>query len=248
MSGPDYDAVIAGGGLAGLTLAAHLAAGGWRDRRVLVVDDRAARPTAVSWGFWSDRAGLLDDAVSRTYDRVRVRAAGTDLTLPLGRYRYRIVRRSDLARVVRWMLHRCRGFEFRAGHVEGVHDGAEAAETVVDGHVVRSTWAFDSAGRSPTGAPIDARLAFTGWEVVCDRPRFDPDEPTLFDFRAAPAGGAHFVYVLPADPCRALVELTAFVPRHSAPPSSMDRRSGIATYLRDVCAARTIGFCGPNPR
>ena len=174
MSEPDYDAVIAGGGLAGLTLAAHLAAGGWRDRRVLVVDDRAARPTAVSWGFWSDRAGLLDAAVSRTYERVASRrparpdAAARPVPVP-GRAaaRPRPGRALDAGR--------CQGFEFRAGHVEGVHDGTEAAETVVDGHVVRSTWAFDSASRSPTGAPVDARLAFTGWEVVCDPPGFDPD-------------------------------------------------------------------------
>jgi lycopene beta-cyclase len=77
-------------------------------------------------------------------------------------------------------------------------------------------------------------LAFTGWEVVCDRPHFDPLVPILFDFRVAPAGDAHFVYVLPVDSGRALVELTAFVPRRSVPPSSMDRRAGIAAYLRDV--------------
>jgi hypothetical protein len=42
-------------------------AGGWRRRHVLVVDDAAAQLAAVSWGFWSDRRGLLDDAVSRSY-------------------------------------------------------------------------------------------------------------------------------------------------------------------------------------
>jgi len=47
---PHYDAVIAGGGLSGLSLAAHLAAFGWRDHSVLVVDDPAARPSAQSWG------------------------------------------------------------------------------------------------------------------------------------------------------------------------------------------------------
>jgi lycopene beta-cyclase len=233
MSGFDYDAVIAGGGLSGLSLAAHLATGGWRDRRVLIVDDRAARPAALSWAFWSDRPGLLDDAVSRSYDRVRVRAAGAEWTIPLGRYRYRVVRRSDLVRVVRWLLRRCRGFEIRSGRVDGVRDGADAAQTTVDGRVVRSRWAFDSVSRPPT-SPVDARLAFTGWEVVCDRPHFDPAEPTLFDFRAAPAGGARFVYVRPDGPTRALVEVTEFVPRHSAAPPVADRRADVAAYLRDV--------------
>jgi flavin-dependent dehydrogenase len=182
MGEPEYDAVIAGGGLAGLSLAAHLAAGGWRDRRVLVVDDRAARPSAVAWGFWSARPGLLDDAVSHTYDRVRVRAAGTDLTLPLGRYRYRIVRRADLVRIVRWMLYRCPGFEIRAGHVDGVQDGADAAETTVDGRVLTSRWvpmglrqrepaADRLAGRRPVGVHrLGGRLRPAALRPACADP------------------------------------------------------------------------------
>jgi lycopene beta-cyclase len=234
MSDLDYDAVIAGGGLSGLSLAAHLAAYGWRGRRVLLVDDVAARPVAVSWGFWSDRPGLLDDAVSHSFDRVRLRAAGTDRTLPLGRYRYRVVRRPDLDRVVRWMLLRCRGFEIRSGRVEGVGDGADAAETTVDGQVLRSRWAFDSVSREPDAGPVDARLAFTGLEVACDRPRFDREVPTLFDFRPSATGGARFVYVLPQDPCRALVELTEFVPRSGQPTPIAARTADVTAYLRDV--------------
>src|SRR4051794_31777030 len=101
---PGYDAVIAGGGLSGLSLAAHLAAGGWRDRSVLVVDDPRARPPATSWGFWSAGPGLLDSAVSHTYDRVRIHAAGASRLVPLGGYRYRVVRRPDLCAAVREVL------------------------------------------------------------------------------------------------------------------------------------------------
>jgi lycopene beta-cyclase len=234
MNDLEYDAVIAGGGLSGLSLAAHLGAGGWRHRRVLVVDDPAARPAAVSWGFWSERPGLLADAVSRSYDRMRVRAAGTERTIPLGRYRYRVVRRPDLARVVRWMLHRCRGFQIRSGRVEQVRDGPDAAETTVDGEVLRSRWAFDSVSRETDAGPVDARLAFTGLEVACDRAHFDPRVPTLFDFRPSATGNARFIYVVPEDPCRALVELTEFVPRRGKPLPASDREAGVAEYLRDV--------------
>jgi len=103
-SAAGYAAVIAGGGLAGLSLAAHLAASTWRDRRVLIV--------------------------------------------------------------------------------------------------------FDSVTASP-GTPAGAQLAFTGWEVRYADPVFDADTPTLFDFRVPQGRGSRFVYVLPADGHRALVELTA---------------------------------------
>jgi len=107
MGGPEFDAVIAGAGLSGMSLAAHLATRGWRDRRVLVIDDTGAAPAAVCWGFCSAGAGLLDAAVSHTYRQVRVHAAGTSRVVPLGRYRYQVVRRPDLYRVVLGLLDGC---------------------------------------------------------------------------------------------------------------------------------------------
>jgi lycopene beta-cyclase len=237
--GDRLDAVIAGGGLSGLSLAAHLAAGGWSDRAVLVVDDPAATPRAASWAFWSGGPGLLDAAVSRTYRQVWVHAAGATRLLPLGRYRYRLVRRADLARVALDLLRRCPGYELHHGRVESIHDGAAAAEVVVDGDRIHATWAFDGTGglaRQPAGE-VDARLAFTGWEVRCGRPVFDADTPTLFDFRTPQAGRARFLYVLPDDPYRALVELTEFVPRHAEPSTPADRHDAVAGYLDGVLRA-----------
>jgi lycopene beta-cyclase len=84
------------------------------------------------------------------------------------------------------------------------------------------------------GTPDDARLAFTGWAVRCAEPVFDPDIPVLFDFRTPQDGGSRFVYVLPDDPYRALVELTAFVPRHGRTPTVNARAEALDGYLHDV--------------
>jgi lycopene beta-cyclase len=230
----EYDAVIAGGGLSGLSLAAHLAAGGWRQRRVLIVDDRSAHQPAVCWASWSTGSGLLDGAVSHAYHQVQVHAAGTSRMLPLGRYRYRMVRRADLRRAVTDLLAGCPGFEVRDGRVESVRDGAEVGEVVVDGTAVRAGWVFDSITRPPPGTAADARLAFTGWEIQSTRPVFEPQIPVLFDFRIRHAGGARFGYVLPDGSHRALVELTEFVPRHADPPTAAERGHALGAYLRDV--------------
>jgi lycopene beta-cyclase len=234
VSGDRFDAVIAGGGLSGLSLAAHLAAGGWQDRSVLVVDDASARPGAVCWGFWSAGPGLLDAAVSRTYRQVRVHAGGASRVLSLGRYAYRLVRRPDLTRLVTGLLEPCQGYRIRAGRVLSVRDGPDAAQVVVDGYPVSASWAFDSVSAGPPDATVDARLAFTGWEVECARPVFDPDTPVLFDFRTPQAGRARFVYVLPDDAHRALVEFTEFVPRSAAPPGPATRDAALAEYLSAV--------------
>jgi lycopene beta-cyclase len=232
--GRSYDAVIAGGGLSGLSLAAHLAAGGWRDRSVLLVDGPGSAPPTEAWASWADRPGLLDAAAVREYRRLTIHAGDAELVLPLRRYRYRLVRRAALERVVAGLLSGCPGFERLAGHVDRITAGAGAAEVVVDGRAIRAGWVFDSVTPAPAGPEPDARIAFTGWEVHCEHPVFDPESAVLLDFRARRAGRARFVYALPTGERRALVELTEFVPRHATPAAPTDRAAALAAYLRGV--------------
>ena len=238
MKAERFDAVIAGGGLSGLSLAAHLAAGGWADRSVLLVDDGEAGSSATSWAFWSGRTGLLDSAVSRAFRQVSMHAGGASTVLSLGPYRYRVVRRADLYRAAMSQVAGCPGFVVRTGRVECVADGIDLAEVTVGGVRLGSRWVFDSVSPAPRQPPADARLAFTGWVVCCDRPTFDPHTPILFDFRTAQVDSARFVYVLPDGPHRALVELTEFVPRHARPSAPPERCTALAAYLRDVLGSR----------
>jgi lycopene beta-cyclase len=237
---PSWDAVIAGGGLSGLSLAAHLAVDGWHDRRVLVIDDPRG-PKTDAWAFWAARpigTAVLDAAVSRSFDRVRIHAAGASATVGLGRYRYRVVRRCDLRRVVLGRLGACPGFELIEGHVDAVTDAGDAALTIVDGQAVRSAWAFDGVTRDGPAPPAAARLAFTGWEIVTEQPLFDPETPVLMDFRVAPGVGCRFAYTLPQGAGRALVEITEFVPRRATVPTDAERTDALASYLRDIAGCR----------
>jgi lycopene beta-cyclase len=255
-----FDAVIAGGGLAGLSLAAHLAAGGWRDRSVLLVDDVSGPDSPgpdVGWGFWSARPGLLDATVSARYERARIHAGDTSRVLSLSPYSYQVVHRADLHRVVIDMLAKCPRFTVRQGRISGIRDRGATAEATVDGQPVRATWLFDSTGESAgvlgqalddrsagpatgdrsAGRARDARQVFTGWEVRCPNSVFDPQTPTLFDFRTQQFDTSRFIYVLPRDPHRALAELVEFIPRRrvaSAAGGATSHAEALAGYLRGV--------------
>lgn len=228
------DAVVAGGGLSGLSLVAHLAAAGWGDRNVLLVDDPAAGAPATCWGSWTPGTGLLDHAACQTFDALRTHAGGRSAVLPLRRYRYHVVRRDDLARAVAGIIDGYPGFTIHKGRVEAIRKDASGVDVVIDGQTVRTDWVFDSVGTSAQRAPADALMAFTGWEVRCADPVFDPHVPVLFDFRTPQPVGARFVYVLPASPFRALVEVTDFVPRHGKPASPRDRSEALTGYLAGV--------------
>lgn len=231
MAKPDFDAIIAGGGLSGLSLAAHLSAGAGRDLSLLVVDDGApARRPATSWGYWTTGAGLLDRVAHRAYERVTVHAGGAGGVVPLGRYRYQVVRRADLERAVRSIVGSCHRFAFRRGRVESVRTSGDLAEVVVDGRTHRASWAFDSVTAAPR-LPADARLAFAGWRVRCAEPCFDAEAPVLFDFRTPQRGRSRFVYVLPEDRHRALVELTELSGRNATPSTLDELGAGLTAHL-----------------
>lgn len=226
--------VIAGGGLSGLSLAAHLAVSDHR-LPVVVVDDGGPALSSMTWASWSDRPGLLDAAASRWFDRIRVHVNGRTRVLRLGRYRYRVVRGADLEAVVRRYTDPLRHFTFHQGHVDHIEGG----HVIVDGQPMRAKWVFDSVIGPAEEPTVDARLAFRGWHVRSERAAFDPEIPTLFDFRTSQLGGVSFVYVLPRDSHHALVEHTSFTARET-PEDATTQREALTAYLTEV--AGTGGY------
>jgi lycopene beta-cyclase len=76
---------------------------------------------------------------------------------------------------------------------------------------------------------------FHGWEIETDRPCFDPQLPTLFDFRTPQDGHMRFVYTLPFAENRALIEYTVFSAR-LLPSEEYD--AGLKTYIEDELSIR----------
>ena len=76
---------------------------------------------------------------------------------------------------------------------------------------------------------------FRGWEIETDRPFFNPQLPTLFDFRTPQAGHMRFVYTLPFAENRALIEYTLFSAQ-LLPSEEYD--AGLRTYVEDLLGIR----------
>lgn len=73
---------------------------------------------------------------------------------------------------------------------------------------------------------------FCGWFVRCQSPTFDPARATLMDFRVQQANDTRFVYIMPFDEHRALVEFTVFSPA-LLPEAEYD--AALRGYLRHQC-------------
>ncbi len=209
-----YDFVIAGGGLAGLSLAYHLAHSSLRDASVLIVDRDAKTRNDRTWCFWTRQPTLFDGIVQREWRRFQFVGEQFDQEIDLGDYRYKLIRGIDLYRQARADLSTCPRVEFLQGEIEHIADNAEGADVLVGGCQYSGTWVFDSRFNPRAFNPDPTRYYglrqyFKGWEIETAEPAFTPDVPTLLDFRTPQKGAMRFLYVLPFSHRRALIEYVA---------------------------------------
>jgi lycopene beta-cyclase len=228
-----YDLIIAGAGLAGLSLAHHLINSPLRDRSILIVDPDLKERNDRTWSYWSDRPTPFDGLACRTWDRLHLAGLNGEMTVNLRRYRYRTIRGSDFYDHVRRELAQHPNVLWQRGKVEAIEDGAEVARVIINREGVTGRWVFDSRPRH-TG--FDQRfhqlkLHFKGWEIATPRSTFDPSAATFLDFRTPQNGATRFFYVLPFDERHALVEYTLF---SNMPLLPREYEQALQAYVRDV--------------
>ncbi|MBM7440231.1 lycopene cyclase family protein [Streptomyces sp. HB132] len=211
------DAVVVGGGAAGLCLAHWLTRTG-TGVTLVEAPDGPLRPAERTWCYWEAGTGEFEEAVVASWQRLRVRgpdgsAVGSDPS-PL---RYRMVRSGPFEQLVHSRLAaapEARVLRATAHEVRDAPYGAEVRCTTADGRplTLRGRYVFDS--RPVPGAPPHRTILlqhFRGWFVRTAAPRFEPQVADLMDFRVPqPRHGLAFGYVLPLAPDRALVEYTEF--------------------------------------
>lgn len=218
---PDYDIVFAGAGLAGLSLAARLAA--LPDPpRMLLVDPLQNDTSDRTWCHWQLHESIFDDAITHRWQRWSVdknhdQTAVGSTDVPYVRIP------SDRFRQIAWeRIKACPRAEFLRGmsvaSIEEVSD--RAVVHLSDGRRIESSWVLDSRPLQNDNAPW--RQIFRGLELHSPETKLGTSTVTLMDFQSAEPEGVRFFYVLPLDAHTALVEDTWLVPSHKTPAFSDD--------------------------
>ena len=216
---PDYDIVFAGAGLAGLSLAARLAA--LPDPpRMLLVDPLQNDTSDRTWCHWQLHESIFDDAITHRWQRWSVdkdhnQTAVGSTDIPYVRIP------SDRFRQIAWeRIKACPRAEFLRGmsvaSIEEVSD--RAVVHLSDSRRIESSWVFDSRPLQNDNAPW--RQIFRGLELHSPETKLETSTVTLMDFQSAEPEGVRFFYVLPLDAHTALVEDTWLVPSHKTPAFS----------------------------
>jgi lycopene beta-cyclase len=213
-----------------------MAAGPLRGRSMLVIDRDAKQHNDRTWCYWSARPGPFDSLAHRTWEQVRFTSPGLDAQLPLGPYRYRLVRGIDFYRHTRSVLADCPGVTLLQASVEKVVDGESRAAVSAAGQTFTADFVFNSLYHVDDRSPQPGRYHslwqhFKGWEIETDRAVFDPRTPVLFDFRTPQNGTMRFFYILPYSEKHALVEYTLFSANLL---SDAEYNAGLTAYLQEV--------------
>lgn len=209
-----YDFIIAGGGVAGLSLAYHLINSPLRDHSILIIDRQRKKRNDRTLSYWGSTP--FDAIAYRSWDRLRVIGDDFDSTEAS---QYHMIRGIDFYQHVESAVgDLC---IFVEGTIESIEDGAVVLD---DGRRYEGQWVFDS--RIDAGFKAMFRQHFCGWEIVTDTHTFDPETPIFMDFRMPQSGELRFFYVLPLAADRALVECVQL--------SAAGAARGVKAYIEDT--------------
>ena len=229
-----YDYIVTGGGCAGLSFIMHvLQEPSLAQKKILLIEKEEKVSNDRTWCYWEKDAGLFEEIVYRKWSKAWFHGSGYSSLKDLGAYSYKMIRGVDF-------YNHCYGFIARSGRVDVFHETVNGIENTDGGVVVsagnqifRGDFAFNSIlFEQPVLEDKTLYLLqhFKGWIIETKSPVFDPEKPTLMDFRVGQEEGTTFVYVMPFSATRALVEFTLFT------PSLLEQKAydeGLSNYLRD---------------
>jgi len=218
---PDYDIVFAGAGLAGLSLAARLAA--LPDPpRMLLIDPRHESLRDRTWCYWQLHQTPFDAAVTNRWHSWTVHTSTEGTARRDARTPYVRIPADRFHQIAAERLAASRQVEFLRGvSVDSIDEYPDHATIhFSDGRRIDSSWAFDS--RLPHNDNAPWRQIFRGLELHSPEAKLDTSAVTLMDFQYAGREGIRFFYVLPLDAQTALVEDTWLVSSDKSPTFSDD--------------------------
>lgn len=225
----EFEFVIAGAGLSGLTLALELATA-FEHRPLLLVDPIAARVGVDdpaderldrTIGFWCAGAPPFAELVTRSWSQLDTHDGAGPYTLELGALRYHALRWSSLRDHLLARLRARPQVTLRHGQVERFVEGDAGLRVVVDGEAHAARWGFDSrlAHEQLVRAPghVLAWQRFCGLHIETAADRFDPQRASFMDLRASTNEQVAFLNVVPASCRSALVYRVELAPEPENP-------------------------------
>jgi lycopene beta-cyclase len=208
------DIILAGGGLAGLSLAWHLEKAFPGRFRMRIVEKETKDGNDRTWCFWERSPGPFEAAVAHQWQQLKVSGPGWERIMPIAPYTYKMIRSADLYRLIRDFLKDKPNVEVVYGDIQGWEDHREGVLLHTHKESLEGSYLFNSAIRPqvPASHPRHLLQHFKGYFIRTAEDFFQPEVPLFMDFRLEQEKDVRFVYILPFTRREALAEFTVFSP------------------------------------
>lgn len=211
-----YDYIIAGSGLAGLSLLHRiLLEEKLSEKSILVIDSTKKNKNDRTWCFWEKGQGIFEPIVHFEWKTLRFLAPEISETFSLKDYSYKMILGDDFYRYVLTGASKKANVKFVTTKISKINSKGSHATVETEAGEFQAEYVFNSTGLFfPEVNEKNTLLQhFLGWKIKVNTPTFDPQKATLMDFTLDQKHGTTFMYVLPTNPNEALVEYTLFTER-----------------------------------
>ncbi len=233
----DVDALIIGGGCAGLSLAVHVVEAAQRAGRacprVRVIEPRTAYQRDRTWCGWRMIEHPFAAAVNHRWTRWAVTDGQRRVVRGTAGHPYEHIPADAFYALAQERLAAAPAVTLQLGvTATAIVDRGAHVEVETSAGPLRAARVFDArpGHEAITSGVEEVELLqhFVGWEIEADRDCFDPGVVEMMDFAASQARGLYFTYVLPFSRRRALVEATYI---SAAPLPAAQYEADIRDYL-----------------
>ncbi|MEA5403624.1 lycopene cyclase family protein [Arcicella sp. DC2W] len=209
-----YQYIIAGGGMAGLSLAFYLNKSLLKNESILIIDRDVKQANDHTWCFWEQGNSPFEEIIGRKWKGLWFYGHQDFASfLNIEEYSYKMLRGEDFYQYLIPELKKNPNITFLQADIEHIESTVDDAIVMTNQGVFKAkTFVFDSISVSKFNQAKYHNMLqhFKGWVIETSQPSFNPEQPTLFDFRIEQQNECRFVYVLPHSEKKALIEFTIF--------------------------------------
>ncbi len=228
-----YDYIIAGSGLAGLSLLYRLLKEpGFQHKEILVIDYDKKKQNDRTWCFWEKGEGPFQALVCHEWARLQFFSPQVSKEFKMREYRYKMIQSGDFYAHILNFVKSFSNICFVEEKIVEISEVGENASVKTEHNIYLAKYVFNSTGLFyPKMNEGNTLLQhFLGWFIQTEQPVFDPEVGTLMDFTLPQDHGTTFMYVLPTASNMALVEYTLFTERVL---EEEEYEVALISYIRD---------------
>jgi lycopene beta-cyclase len=212
-----YDYIITGAGLAGLSLLMRMMQQPFFDTaQILVIDAAQKNTNDRTWCFWEKETDIFESIVCKKWKQVSFIAPSYKSELNLSPFVYKMIRGIDLYTHVLSHAASKSNITFCTEPVLSVQNTQTGARVELKNQTLTANKVFNSILFEPVNVLAQKSSDyflwqhFKGYEIKTETPVFNDTVATLMDFTVDQSEGTTFMYVMPTSTTTALVEYTLF--------------------------------------